>query len=126
MNNEIEKAIYGRASVESLVLGILGLLSNCIFFLLIPGNPFGISFFRPIDVQEEFSKYVLVLFLIMLFGVMVISLSISAIITGIKDFRGIDRGLYINKGKKIYIAGIVLGTLTIVLFFSFLVIINIY
>ena len=125
MNNEIKKSRSGRVSIESIVLGILALISSCVFFLLIPGRPFGISIIKPIDAQEEFVKYVFMLYFIMLFGVIVIGSSITAIITGIKDFRGIDRGLYINKGKSIYIAGIVLGTISIILFFSFLIIINI-
>ena len=78
---------------------------------------------KPIDAQEEFSKYAFILFLIMLLGVIAVGSSIAAIITGIKDFRGIDRGLYISKGKGTYIAGIVLGAISIILFFSFLVII---
>ncbi len=126
MNNEFKKGQFGRKSVESLVLGIVALLASCIFFLLIPDNPLGISIVKPIDAQEDFLNYVLILFLLMLLGVIAIGSSITSIITGIKDFRGIDRGLYINKGKKIYIIGIVLGVISIILFLSFLVIINIY
>ncbi len=123
MDNEIKKSRSGRVSVESLVLGIVALLSSCIFFLLIPSDPFGISIIKPIDAREEFLKYAFILFLIMLLGVIAVGSSIAAIITGIKDFRGIDRGLYITEGKGTYLAGIILGAISIILFFSFLVII---
>ncbi len=123
MNNKIKKGRHGRVSIESLILGISALLSSGIFFLLIPSDPFGISIIKPIDAQEEFSKYAFMLFLIMLLGVIAVGTSIAAIITGVKDFRGIDRGLYISKGKGTYLAGIVLGAVSIISFFSFLIII---
>jgi len=126
MKNEINKNRKSRRSVESFVLGISAFLASCIFFLLVPSKPFGINLIKPMDAREEFVTYVFTLFLLMLLGVIIVGTSIAAVITGIKDFRGIDRGLYIDKGKRIYISGIILGAISMIFFISFLVIINIY
>ncbi len=126
MKNEIKKSGKGRRSVESLVLGISALLANCIFFLLNPADPFGISIIKPMDAREEFTNYVFMLFLLLLLGVIIVGTSIAAVITGIKDFKGIERGLYIDKGKKIYLSGIILGAASMILFLSFSVIANIH
>ena len=87
------------------------MLSSIVFFLLIPGKPFGINILQPIDAMEEFSKFTFFLFLILLLFMIAIGSSIVAIIFGIKDFRGIYRGAYIFSGKGIYLVGVVLGIL---------------
>ena len=122
MDNKTKK---DRFSIESLILGLTAALSFIVFFLLIPGKPFGINIIEPISVEEEFTRYVLILFLIMLFGVTAIGTSVVAIVTGIKDFRGINRGLYIEKGKGVYLAGIVLGVISLVLLIGFLIALSI-
>ena len=103
---------------------LLAVLSNIIFFLLIPNKSFGINLIEPIDAQEEFTRYVLFLFLILLFGVTAIGTSVVAIVTGIKDFRGINRGLYIEKGKGIYLVGITLGVASIIFLIGFFIALN--
>lgn len=121
MNNTVQKDKYGKTSIESLVLGILALFSSIVFFLLIPGKPFGIDLLQPIDAIEEFSKFTFYLFLILLLCMIAIGSSIMAIIFGIKDFMGIYRGAYISKGKAIYLVGIVLGILSIIFLIIFFI-----
>ena len=115
-----------KTSIESLVLGILAVLSSVAFFLLIPGKPFGPNILQPMDAVKEFSKFTFFLFLILLLGVITVGSSIVAIVFGIKDFRGIYRGAYINMGRGIYLVGAALGSLSLIFVISFLVILSIY
>ena len=57
MNNRAQKNKPGKTSIESLVLGILAVLSSVAFFLLIPGKPFGFNILQPMDAVKEFSDY---------------------------------------------------------------------
>lgn len=115
-----------KTSIESLVLGILAVLSSVALFLLIPGKPFGFNILQPMDAVEEFSKFTFFLFLILLLGVITVGSSIVAIVFGIKDFRGIYRGAYISMGRGIYLVGAALGSLSLIFVISFLVILSIY
>ena len=110
-----------KFSIESLVLGILSVVFGFTFFLLIPDKPFGTSILQIMDAREDFTRYVFFLFLIMLMGVATIGASAVSIIFGIKDFIGSYRGLYINKGKGVYLAGAILGTMTIILLIIFII-----
>jgi hypothetical protein len=74
-----------------------------------PSKPLGPNLIDLINPEEEFLRYAFILFLLLLFGVVSAGTSIVAIVTGIKDYKGIDRGLYIHRGKKIYAAGLVFG-----------------
>ena len=112
-------------SIESLVLGILSVVFGFTFFLLIPDKPFGMSILEIMDAREDFTRYVFFLFLIMLMGVAAIGTSEVAMIYGIKDFIGSYRGVYISKGKGIYLAGAILGTVTIILLIVFIIMLNI-
>lgn len=107
----IKRKTSGRRtfSTESLVLGIISIISDIALYLLMPSKPFGPHLIDAIDPEKQFLRYAFILFLLLLLGTVSAGTSIVAIITGIKDFMGIDRGLYIKKGRGIYIAGLVLG-----------------
>ena len=126
MKGKVEEDKYNKISNESLVLGILALLSSFAFFLLVPNKPFGFNIIEPINIHEEFNIFVFFLFLILLLGVFVIGSSIVAIVFGIKDFRGIYRGAHIIKGKAIYLVGAVLGVTSIIFIIIFMITFSIY
>jgi len=109
-----------RFSSESLVLGIISVISGLVLFLLMPAKPLGPDLIEMIDPEKEFLRYAFVLFLLLLMGAAAAGTSIVAIVTGIKDYRGIDRGLYIDRGKKIYAAGLGLGIAGLILLISIL------
>ena len=111
-----------KFSIESLVLGILSVVFGFTFFLLIPDKPFGINILQIMDAREDFTRYVFFLFLIMLMGIAAIGSSAVSIVFGIKDFIGSYRGMYISKGKGIYLAGAILGMITIILLIVFIII----
>lgn len=98
-----------KYSIESLVLGIISIISGLVLFFLMPDKPLGPNLIDVIDPREEFQRYAFMLFLLLLSGAAAAGTSIVAIVTGIKDYRGIDRGLYIDRGKKVYAAGFGLG-----------------
>ena len=114
-----------RFSLESLILGTISVFSGLALFLMMPGKTIGPNIIEPIDPEEQFLRYALILFLLMLFGVLAAGTSIVAIITGIKDFMGIDRGLYIEKGSGIYIAGFLLGAVGILFLIGSLILLSI-
>ena len=114
-----------KFSIESLVLGILSVVFGLTFFLLIPDKPFGTSILQIMDAREDFTRYVFFLFLIMLMGVAAIGASAVSIVYGIKDYIGSYRGLYISKGKGIYLIGAMLGAVTIILLIVFIIMLNI-
>lgn len=126
LNNMVKNDKYDKTSIESLVLGMLALLSGVVFFFLIPGKPFGINILQPIDALEEFYKFTFFLFLILLLCVIAIGSSIMAIIFGVKDFRGIYRGAHISKGKGLYLIGVALGILTILFLIIFFITLSAY
>jgi hypothetical protein len=126
MNDLIEENKYNRTSFESLVLGILALISGIAFFLLVPGKPFGFNIIGPIDAIEKFNKYVFFLFLILLLGIVSTGSSVIAIVFGIKDFKGIFRGAHIIKGKATYLAGAAMGALSIIFLISFFIILYLF
>jgi len=70
-------------------------------------------------------RYVFFLFLILLMGVITIGTSAISMVFGIKDFIGSYRGLYISKGKGVYMAGAILGAVSIVLLIIFIIMLNI-
>ncbi len=108
-----------KTSVESLVLGIISVISSIFLFLLVPGKSFGFNIIEPVDAIEEFNKFTFILFLILLLAVVTIGTSIVAIVFGIKDFIGIFRGAYITRGRAIYLFGAALGVLGIISFTLF-------
>jgi hypothetical protein len=108
-----------KFSIEALVLGIISIIFGFMFFILIPGKPFGINILQAMDAREDFIRYVFFLFLIMLMGVVSIGTSAVSIVFGIKDYICSYRGLYISKGKKIYLVGARLGSVTIILLILF-------
>jgi len=110
-----------KFSIEALVLGILSVVFGFTFFLLIPDKPFGINILQIMDAREDFTRYVFFLFLIMLMGVTTIGVSAVSIVFGIKDFIGSYRGLYVSKGKGIYLIGAILGAATIILLIIFII-----
>jgi hypothetical protein len=126
MDDQIEDNKYNRTSYESLVLGILALLSGIAFFLLVPGKRIGFNLTELVDPRIEFNKYVFLLFLALLLGMVAAGSSVIAIVFGIKDFRGIFRGAHIRKGKIIYLAGAALGALSIIFMISFLIILYLF
>jgi hypothetical protein len=126
MNNKVEKDKYNKISIESLVLGILAVLSSFSFFILLPNKPFGINIIGPMDAIEQFSKFTFLLFLVWLFCIFAIGLSIVAIVFGIMDFRGIFRGLHVIERKGIYLVGAVLGFISISFIIGFLVALSFY
>jgi hypothetical protein len=117
-----EKPDKRKYSIESLVLGIISVVSGLVLFLLMPSKPFGPNLIDIIDPEKQFLRYAFILFLLLLFGSVAAGTSIVAIIAGVKDYRGIDRGLYIDKGKKIYMAGIAIGTAGLCLLAAILII----
>ena len=113
--NEKKPSGRKRISTESLVLGTISILSCIILFLLMPSKPFGPNPIDVIDPEKQFLRYAFILFLLLLFGTVAAGTSIVAIVTGIKDLLGIDRGLYIEKGRSIYTIGLALGIAGILL-----------
>jgi len=109
-----------RISIESLVLGIISVLSGILFFLLIPQKPYSFNIIQPIDALEEFNKFTFLLFFLLLLCVITIGSAIVAIVFGIKDFRGIFRGAHITGGRTIYLIGATLGILSILAFIFFM------
>jgi hypothetical protein len=126
MKGNVEEDKYNKTSVESLILGILALLSSSAFFLLMPNKPFGLNVVGPISMHEHFNVFVFFLFLILTIGVLAIGSSIIATVFGIKDFRGIYRGAHIIGGKVIYLIGAILGILSIIFVIIFLIVLAIY
>jgi hypothetical protein len=126
MNDEIEENKYNRTSYESFVLGMLAIFSSIAFFLLVPGKSFGFNLIGLIDPGVAFNKYVFFLFLILLLGMFTAGSSITAIVFGIKDFKGIFRGAHIIKGKGIYLAGAAMGIISIILLISFFIILYLF
>ncbi len=114
-----------KISIESLVLGILSVIFGIAFFLLIPGKTFGINILQTIDAREYFTRYVFFLFLIMLTGVATIGTAAVSAVYGIKDFIGSYRGVYISKGKSVYLVGAIMGLTVIVLLIVFIILLNI-
>ena len=125
MFKKVKTKTKDKISIESLVLGILSIIFGIAFFLLIPGKPFGINVLQTMDAREDFAKYVFFLFLIMLTGVATIGTSAVSIVYGIKDFIGSYRGVYISKGKVVYLAGAIMGLAVIVLLIVFIILLNI-
>jgi hypothetical protein len=123
-NNKVEKDKYNKTSVESLVLGILAVLSSFLFFILLPNKPFGINIIGPMDAIEQFSKFTFLLFLVWLLCIFAIGLSIVAIVFGIMDFKGIFRGLHVIGKKAIYLVGVILGFMSILFITGFLLSLN--
>ena len=121
MVKKAKNKIKDKFSLEALVLGILSIICGFTFFLLIPDKHFGINILRTLDAREDFTRYVFFLFLILLMGVTAIGTSIVSIVYGIKDFIGAFRGLYISKGKGVYLAGAVLGAVSIILLILFII-----
>jgi hypothetical protein len=124
MGKEAINKTKDKFSIESLVLGILSVVFGITFFFLIPDKPFGINILQIMDAREDFTRYVFFLFLIMLMGIAAIGSSAVSIVFGIKDFIGSYRGMYISKGKGIYLAGAILGIVTIILLILFIIILN--
>ena len=104
-----EKPEKRSFSSESVVLGIISVISGLVLFFLMPSKPFGPNLIDAINPEEQFLRYAFILFLLLLFGSVAFGTAIVSIVAGTKDYRGIDRGLYIDKGKRIYITGISLG-----------------
>ena len=121
MVREANNKTKERFSIEAMVLGILSVIFGFTFFLLIPDKPFGINILLAIDAREDFTRYVFFLFMIMLMGVATIGTSAVSMVYGIKDFIGSYRGLYISKGKGIYLIGAILGAVTIILLIVFII-----
>ena len=124
MVREANNKTKERFSIEAMVLGILSVIFGFTFFLLIPDKPFGINILQAIDAREDFTRYVFFLFMIMLMGVATIGTSAVSMVYGIKDFIGSYRGLYISKGKGIYLIGAILGAVTIILLIVFIIILG--
>jgi len=118
MGKEAINKTKDKFSIESLVLGILSVVFGLTFFFLIPDKPFGINILQIMDAREDFTRYVFFLFL-------AIGSSAVSIVFGIKDFIGSYRGMYISKGKGIYLAGAILGIVTIILLIVFIIMLNI-
>jgi hypothetical protein len=126
MDDQIEDNKYNRTSYESFVLGILGFLSGIAFFLLVPGKRIGFNLTKLVDPRIEFNKYVFFLFLALLLGIVAAGSSMTAIVFGIKDFKGIFRGAHIIKGKGIYLAGAAMGALSIIFLVLFFIILYLF
>ena len=124
MVKEDKNKTKDRVSIESLVLGALSVVFGFTFFLLIPDKPFGINILQVMDAREDFTRYVFFLFLIMLTGVATIGTAAVSAVYGIKDFIGSYRGVYINKGKAVYLVGALLGAVTIILLIVFIVMLS--
>ena len=105
-----EKPEKRRFSSESVVLGTISVISGMVLFFFMPSKSFGPNLIEAINPEEQFLRYAFILFILLLFGSVAFGTAVVALVAGIKDYRGIDRGLYIDKGKRIYIAGITLGT----------------
>ena len=110
-----------KTSIESLILGIISMLSGICLFLLVPQKPYGFNIIQPINALEEFNKFTFLLFFLLLLFVITIGSAIVATVFGIKDFRGIFRGAHIVKGRTIYLIGATFGILSILAFIFFMV-----
>jgi hypothetical protein len=121
-----EKPEKRSFSSESVVLGIISVISGLVLFFLMPSKPFGPNLIDAINPEEQFLRYAFILFLLLLFGSVAFGTAIVSIVAGTKDYRGIDRGLYIDKGKRIYIAGIALGITGLCLLIAILLIWTIF
>jgi hypothetical protein len=117
-----EKPEKRRFSLESLVLGIISIVSGLVLFFLMPSKPFGLNLIDVINPEEQFLRYAFILFLLLLFGSVAFGTAIVSIVAGTKDYRGINRGLYIDKGKRIYVAGLTLGIAGLCLLLTILII----
>ena len=111
MDNEIKPEKYRKLSVCALVMGIFGLGSIVLYnFLWMP-----ISIFL-----NKFMKSNITPTIILAFIAVVLVSSITAIVCGSIDLKGIKKGLYSNKGKDFDIAGIVSGGIVVLIAIIFM------
>jgi hypothetical protein len=104
MNNKVKPEKYRNLSIAALVTGILTFGNVPLFIFL---GPFIGSYFQNF-IPEEFIAISIVSFL-------VIYLPIPAIVCGSIDLKRIKVGKYSNKGIGMDIAGIVLGSVFILI-----------
>jgi len=110
MNNKSKPEKYRKLSIAALVTGILA------FVCALPFMEFVEVFIGPyLDnfIPEELIGYDILFILFTFFYV--ICLPMPAIVCGSIDLKRIRTGRYSNKGKRLDIAGIVLGSVFILL-----------
>ena len=112
MNQEVKKERFRKLSIISLVAGIL----TYSYIYLIPG--FLVSFvlyLRNFIYQESIIAAIVSPSVFILTG-----LPISAVVCGSADLKRIKSGLYSNKGKGFDVAGIILGSIYLLIVLLFL------
>ncbi|MCL5985507.1 MAG: DUF4190 domain-containing protein [Actinobacteria bacterium] len=109
VNNRAQLEKYRKLSIAALITGIL---TYCNVFLFLFFGRFFIPYL------SNFIKLEIIIILIVSFWI--ISLPIAAIVCGSIDLKRIKDGRYSNKGKGMDIAGIVLGSIFILIIAWFL------
>ena len=111
MNNGIEIKKYRKLSVFALVMGIIGLSIIALYNFL----------WMPISiVLNKFMESNITPAIIITFIAVVLGLSISAIVCGSIDLKGIKKRLLSNKGKGYDIAGIATGGIVVLIAIIFM------
>lgn len=107
MNNKGKSEKFRKLSIAALVTGILGFGNAFLFMAFVSpfvGSYLGNFIFIPGEI-----------YIIFLVSFLVICLPVPAIVCGSIDLKRIKAGRYSNKGKGLDIAGIVLGSVFILL-----------
>jgi len=111
MNDEIKLQKYRKLSVAALITGIisvsLAVLYNFLWMVIA-------NFLQKYVIDVGLMPYIILPFV----GI-VLSLAIVAVVCGSIDLKRIKAGLYSKKGKGFDIAGIVLGSIFILLALTF-------
>ncbi|MHB1346939.1 MAG: hypothetical protein ACYCXK_05545 [Candidatus Humimicrobiaceae bacterium] len=107
MNDEIKLPKYRKLSIVSLVTGIVSLslavLYNFLWMVIA-------NFLQKYVVDVGIMPYIILPFLLIRLG-----LAIVAVVCGSIDLKKVKAGIYSKKGKGFDIAGIVLGSIVILL-----------
>jgi len=111
MNNKIKAEKFRKLSIASLITGILA-YGNVFLFMVYVG-PFVNSYLKNfIFIPDE-------IYIIFLVTFLVICLPVPAIVCGSIDLKRSKAGRYSNKGRGLDIAGIVLGSVLILIVLVF-------
>lgn len=111
MNNKVKPEKYRKLSITALVTGILA--DSLAGFYLLFWMPF-LNFLRN-SIGDRAPSFVLALFMPVIFG-----LSIAAVVCGSMDLKRIKTDRCSNKGMGFDIAGIILGSIFILMVLIFL------
>ena len=116
MNNKVKTEKFRKLPIAALITGILAYGNAFLFFVYVGPfviGPFFSSYLRNfIFIPDE-------IYMIFLISFLAICVPMPAIICGSIDLKRIKAGRYSNKGRGLDIAGIVLGSVFILIFAVF-------